>query len=498
MMFAPENARAKTQYAFLTLAFLVVTSIVFFGYLTDTKLGKRFSGGLTFQAPQDLKITPTSASIKAIQFNSERTLDLFYQQKVNQEIVEAVIEPQVTLCDSGLTVLALVVSSADSFEHRDSIRESWANYDFIGSDLRVVFVTGQFSKPDRPRVHALIKSESLKHRDILQVASDDSEHNTESTRRIQVGAGTLLQGEIRAQGRRKHGGQFTPACQVFEEVCKKETDRMGQVIFGDLRVNSTVNRNTDTYDFLTTEEFPHSVHYPFCDKSAYLLSQQLLRSVHNLSQYVQWPPFSKKYDDMFVGALAVNLGAHFVNTSDSHVMYSAPKEMLLNPNHTLFVLTINAYELKRVWRRLNPDKSNALVITNPRVNETKLLHCKTRLSQSKFGMIRFNGKDLFVIGNETVYQTKTRFHDQSKCGRMCRGTSVAHSGHGHHRTGSVRTTSELFATPGPELENQVSGKLRVVYVVGTSTNRTVNRLVQQEHASATARFTTNRLCRLLL
>jgi hypothetical protein len=425
---------------------------------------------------QKLSSIQTSAEINAIKYNTSALFELAGESNVHQ--FNALQMPLISKCHQNrrkrwLAALLLVSGRADDFEYRDTIRKTWAQPSFIGSDLRVVFIMG---RSDDIRANALIKEEAQTHRDILQEHFDDSfntkklisglkwasEHCQNVHFIVKVNVNTVVNSVVLVK---------------YLESVKKETSRLKNVMLGDLKTDIRVNRDTDYMDFISEAEFKEPVYYPFCQSSAFVLTSSLAASIYNLSRFVNWPPFSTVYDDVYVGTLAVSLESNLVQLSSFFQSHPIP---LIKPSAEILFVRFNlAYEANRVWKELNPNNSRAIDSSPNPFDVNKPASICKEISKTKSGLIEYNFKNFLITKpvyrrNYTFILNPTISQCSSADKQLLLLAMVMVGPDRFDRRKEIRNTwanTTLFG----------NDDFKVVFVVGLSRNKTVNAMIRREH-----------------
>ena len=421
----------------------------------------------------------SSLSVKSIRFIISDIFEL--NGMTNEHSFKVLHKPKIDKCRSStnqpFTLLVLVVSQVDNFEYRDTVRESWANYDFIGTDsLRVVFVLGH---SDEDRVNDLVEKESQKYGDILQEAFKDS-FNT-----LKVIAGLKWASEhcknVDFVGKVNENTAVNSITLInYLQDVNNEARILKNVMFGDVRMNTAVKRDSDDMDYISESEFKHDIYYPYCHGSAYVLTKNLVTSLYTMSTYVLWPPFSTVYDDIYIGTLALSMGAHFVQMSLYYEKYPVSNIKLWSSNTTLFVQVVNAHEIKRVWKTINSDDPRALKsIRKPYYHDKRSSTCLSG-QNIKFGRVIykfFNIDNMFIL-DRMFYRPNYKFVINPMINECLRDKQllilamVMVAADRVDRRNDIRNTWANKKLYGDDL--------KVVFVMGLSRNRSVDSIVREE------------------
>jgi beta-1,3-galactosyltransferase 1 len=420
----------------------------------------------------------TSVKVNSVRYN---TSDLFrLTKRSNHHNFNILQNPQIPTCGSrkgsSISILVLVIGPADHFEHRDAIRKSWANTDFIGIDLGVMFLLGT---TDDWNVNSKIRKESSLFKDLLQENFIDSRQN--NTLKVIMGfKWTSMYCENVNFILKVNDNTVVNSNSLLNKLksVQSETDELENVIMGDLVVGAAVNRNKQSMYYISELEYNKTVYYPYCQEAAYILTFKLATALYDLSEYVFWPPFSYSYEDIYIGTLAVSLGAHFVQIAPYFETFTFEKiKSSRRKENLLFVHVEQAYEIRRAWVALNPNETRALKPSIEPFDSNKLAVNVNPIPTTEHGTIKFN------LGNFLKMEHCINSHNAklvlNPYIRECKSNTqllllalVIVSPDSFKKRMMIRNTWA---------QKDLYGKvLQVVFVMGLSKNETVNRLIRQE------------------
>ncbi|XP_041826964.1 beta-1,3-galactosyltransferase 9 [Melanotaenia boesemani] len=272
-----------------------------------------------------------------------RKLDLSNARK---NISQAYAIPNPDACrNSDLFLLALVFSSPANFTQRDAIRRTWANQTLIqGFPVKILFFLGstQTSVPQ----DAIMRESDL-YGDMIQghAAEESTLHGP--TERTELALRWVI--------------TFCPLARfvlLTKENVFVNLPAIGSYLLGlhrhpeDLYLGRVIQRDSPNRDpsspgYLPPALYPNKYLPDYCDGTAFILSQDVVRKIYVASTAVLAPvPV-----DVFVGLCAQRAGVAPTHSSwfsgEKHIHYNA-----CCYHHLFCSAGIGSRELERVWTDL--------------------------------------------------------------------------------------------------------------------------------------------------
>lgn len=212
------------------------------------------------------------------------------------------------ICKSGIEFLILIVSAPENIKNRQAIRETWCNpvlYKHSHNAWQCLFLIGQSDSQD---LQIIVQAEFQSFRDILSGRYKDTYRNL--TYKVMQGF--------------HWASQFCPAKFILktDDDCFVNTHNLHNLIIHHQDVHSLyighvkseederkVIRSKDNRWHVLQEEYGGKLYPPYISGVGYLLSQDVVQKLVNISQYIKIIP----NEDAFVGILAqeVNISPTF-------------------------------------------------------------------------------------------------------------------------------------------------------------------------------------------
>jgi hypothetical protein len=246
--------------------------------------------------------------------------------RINPHNHTFLVLPQIEQCSSSLQhkrilILAFVIITADLFDQRETIRKTWANPSLIQDpyDMQVIFSIGMSKNEDNNK---RVKEEAALHKDILQLGYIDSSDimtakvigsfkwsslicsNAHFIMRINENAVVNTNELIRF-----FNDSLNTKESVFNSLFHRKR-KVENVILADLVFNKVVDREAN--DVVSYEQYNEKEYPLHPGGSFYAMNSKLAFDLYELSEYVYWPPFSTRLENVYMGMLSAHLSVKFL------------------------------------------------------------------------------------------------------------------------------------------------------------------------------------------
>ena len=218
-----------------------------------------------------------------------------------------------------------------SFEKRELIRKTWTNSTLF-PETRVIFTIGL---TNYQLINNKLVEESLKHNDLLQIDFIDSYFNM--TIKIISSLYWISTYCSNSKFILRVNDDVVVIVNMFSLVkyLREERKRNAtNTMFGNVLSNGIVIRDPHSKYYIKMEEFAKSNYEPYCDGSAYILTQDLARTYYELALVSHLPPFGVWLEDVYLGMLGHKVNTKLVNIVNSFVSTNQydllPKETKLS------------------------------------------------------------------------------------------------------------------------------------------------------------------------
>lgn len=232
---------------------------------------------------KSIKLKQNSISNNSIE-NLTSFFNLTRKKNPILEKFKLILNPEFSLCDSKTTILAIVLVGPQFFERRDLIRKTWGNLN-ISQEFKILFSTA-LSKNET--INKLVRNEFDQHKDIIQRDSIDFYHDLTNKALISFKWSSIYCKNSKFIMR--INDDIVINTKSLVKYLGNNTTYL-KSIFGNLYENIRVDRNPKSKFFITYDIYPFNTYYPYCEGSAYILTNDLALMIYNLSVYVNIPKF---------------------------------------------------------------------------------------------------------------------------------------------------------------------------------------------------------------
>ena len=265
------------------------------------------------------------------------------------------LNPKWKICEpvkkhKRLLLISFVVIAPNQFEKRELIRKTWANSTLF-PETRVIFTIGLTNDK---LINNKIIEESLKHNDLLQIDFIDSYFNMT----IKIISSFYWISTYCSNSKfilRINDDVVVNMFSLVKYLREASKQNATNTMFGNVLNNGIVIRDPHSKFYIKTEEFAKSNYEPYCDGSAYILTQDLARTYYDLALVSHLPPFSVWLEDVYLGMLGHKVNTKLVNIVNSFVPTNQydllPKETKLSMaknkggfGSILFIYELNEFE----------------------------------------------------------------------------------------------------------------------------------------------------------
>jgi hypothetical protein len=259
-----------------------------------------------------------------------------------------------------ILILCFVVVGVEFFDTRSAIRNTWAKRSLLYDehDMQVFFIVG-FSKNET--TNRRVRAEAEIYKDILQENYYDRYHfmfakimgafKWASTHCRNYHFLLRINDDIVVNTRRM--------VSFFKEKVSRAKEE-GHVSFQNAIVGRFLNahptvRTKENKFYISEDDYPLHMWPPYVTGSFYFLTSDLAAKYFNLSQYVNWPPLSVWWEDIFMGMLSFHLGVDFVKFNEhyySNMRYKVDVREDLEKQKLESIFFYNIYErpfFQEVW-----------------------------------------------------------------------------------------------------------------------------------------------------
>ncbi len=259
--------------------------------------------------------------------------------------------------NAKLLVLALVIISANRFERRREIRETWANRTtFHSQDLRVLFAVGLDSNPN---VSKSIELEFFKYNDIVMGNLSDLYQNL--TRKVMMAFKWATENCRNARFIMRINDDVMVNTPMLLEYMKRLQAELKNAWLGNWYDYQFSIRDTNSKYYISSSDYSGDKYAAYMEGSMYILTFDLAERVLNLSLRVYWPPFSVWLEDIYVGMLCIylraeafNLNGHFSSHGQDEVDMNAMKKRSRQEVFFVYMKTIS--DFNGIWKFLIDQK----------------------------------------------------------------------------------------------------------------------------------------------
>ena len=244
--------------------------------------------------------------------------ELTEKPRINEHNFEYILNPGSSLCGlnkgQDLLLIAFVPISACNFIGRNTIRQTWANFNQL-SNLKVIFILGSMKNST---LSDEINFESEIYGDIVQEDFVDSYKNLT----LKTLAGLKWVSTYCSNAR------FT--LKIDDDVVVNPImlldflAELNSTHFHDLNLKNSffckkistalAERNKSSKFFLSREAYAPDYFPAYCDGPAYVFSTDMTSSFYELSKNVS----AFIYEDVYMGMLATKLNSTFVDLNDKY------------------------------------------------------------------------------------------------------------------------------------------------------------------------------------
>jgi hypothetical protein len=255
--------------------------------------------------------TRTDLNYYINKFETSKSTNESAQPKLEPDGVY-IINPKFSVCLNQNDILwfGFVAIAPHLFAKRQLIRHTWANKT-IFPDIKLVFSIG-LSKNES--INEQIKAESSIHNDVLQLNFNDSYEKLTfkvlSTFKWMI---TYCSGAAYAL---RINDDVVLNTFAFNSFLKRVKRNETNTAYGNILYNSIVYRDFGNKFYVSFEQFDKPYFYPYPEGSAYVLTNDLVFKVNELSLKIP-PKFP--IEDAYLGILLKELSSNLVNIVDSYV-----------------------------------------------------------------------------------------------------------------------------------------------------------------------------------
>ena len=293
---------------------------------------------------QDL-VTSNWQNSTTIKLKFKKRLELSI---ANPHYYNLIIEPSSKICSETTFLIAMVTVGTDFFEKRLAIRSTWANLSRYPG-MVVLFLLGK--SPDE-QINKRVQEESSMYQDIIQEDFLDSYDNL--TLKVMMGFKWICQNCKFAKFVLKIDDDVVANTRVVLNFLMGESAT--KTFIGNYFQQPRVVRDQSSKFYLSYQVYPQTYFPPYFGGSAYILTNDLTCLLFEKSLRLHFPPFSHKYEDVYIGMLLAmfRLKHRIVNIQK---LYSAdyqsyvPIEKIAQRNEEFlyFIYTQNLTDFNRAW-----------------------------------------------------------------------------------------------------------------------------------------------------
>ncbi|KAF8777120.1 Beta-1 like protein [Argiope bruennichi] len=238
----------------------------------------------------------------------------------NAEMVDDVLSEN-PLCSHRLFLLVLVASAPENFEHRDTIRKTWANPKnksptISGLKTKTIFLIGRTSSRF---LNALLKTEKEISNDILLGDYRDTYRNL--TQKVVHGL-RWASSHCQSSYTLKTDDDCFVNVPLLLYFLWKHNPIESNLYAGHVRWSSPVIRNPNSRWYVSESDFQGSRFVPYVNGAGYVLSLDVLRKFVKFSGLIKFFP----NEDAFVGTV-LNMAGVRPTYSARFVAHSAAWQM---------------------------------------------------------------------------------------------------------------------------------------------------------------------------
>ena len=273
-------------------------------------------------------------------------LDL--KTKNNSHNFVYLINPGRSVCDNDLFLIAFVCISPSSFEKRNVIRRTWANWKQFPS-IRVVFLVGlSFNNT----INSMLVDESKSFGDIVQEDFMDTYDNL--TLKTIMGikwVSTYCSNSIFSLKIDDDVVVNTPVLIKFlENQISYGNDK--NCYLGSMQHNAPIIRSTNSKWFISQDELNGNYYPLYSQGPAYMFTTDLAEKFYQESLQTQF----FRFEDIYVGFLANRIRARFIALNKLYLdlLYESLASISQSQASSLFVF-LNGNSFEDIWQVLiNP------------------------------------------------------------------------------------------------------------------------------------------------
>lgn len=248
------------------------------------------------------------------------------------------------LCNgsSGLTLVILVTTAVNHFEHRQAIRETWGGYAKSQSDVRLGFIMG---RPESLSEEQTVVREAMKHGDIIQEDFSDTYKNlTLKTVMLLKWAHTLC--PVARFVMKSDDDMFINVPNLLKYIRSLKNDR--RQLFGRLVKSARPLRSRSSKYYVPVTEYRDNVYPDYLSGTAYVMSSDVTQKLFETSQVT--PIFF--FEDVYITGICAKKAGIVRRNHPGFVYYKRPVK------GCSYVRVISGHnntpkDLRKIWRDLS-------------------------------------------------------------------------------------------------------------------------------------------------